>query len=114
MASRFSSKPSARSGGSRGETQRLDAAFVERFPVLYEYLTRDKYEDGKPRQTATISLMIEDGAAKGCLNDRDCSRSVWVTSDSPQSILSALEAALSADVEPDWRYYQGWGKGKKK
>jgi len=114
MSSRFASKPSARSGGQGNVAVRMDGEFSRAHPTLMEFLTRTAYDDGKARQVSTITLMAEEGAWKGCLNDRDCLRSVWVTGDAPGAVLDALEATLSGEAEPDWRYYQAWKGGKKK
>lgn len=82
--------------------QRLDPEFPKSFPALFEYLTSDAWEDGKPRQRATLLLLIEDGSLKGCLNDRALERSLWATGASVGGVLLALERAVQSD-SAEWR-----------
>lgn len=77
------------------------------FPLLREYLCTTRWDDGKPRQTATLLLVTEMGAWKACLNDRACSRSLWVTAESYQGVLRAVEDALGS-ATPGWRPVQKW------
>jgi len=72
------------------------------FPTLWGYLSDLRYEDGSPRQTATLMLLAEQGVVKACLNDRDNDRSVWVSGRGVEEALSVLEAALLAG-RAEWR-----------
>jgi len=47
-------------------------------------------------------VFVEDGCLKGCLNDREAGRSVFMTADSLESLLDDLEAGLSTD-SLQWR-----------
>jgi hypothetical protein len=76
--------------------------FKSRHPALAEYLEVDAWEDGRPRQTSTLLLFLEDGVVKACLNDRDADRALWVSGGSVAGVLESLEAALSGGTG-EWR-----------
>lgn len=75
-------------------------------PVLAEYLTATAFEDGSERPTATLLLFTEDGVWKCCLNDRANARSAWVSGQTPEECVSALEEAVSTG-EVQWRRSKG-------
>lgn len=72
------------------------------WPYLIEYLTLTRYDDGSPRETATLTIFVHDGQLKASLNDRACSRVGFLTVRSLEGLLSDLEAKLQAD-DLDWR-----------
>lgn len=85
-------------------------------PALVEWLTADKWEDdGKPRETSTLTVSVVDGMWKVSLNDRDGQRSTFVTASTLGQALQALENRVAED-ECDWRDWSDKyrGKGKKK
>lgn len=84
--------------------------FPSEYPALWEYLTASRWEDGRPRQTATLMVCVEDGRFKGCVNDRANGRSVWVSAGSFTGLLGAVEAVLQSG-QAEWRRNQ-WSKGK--
>jgi hypothetical protein len=71
-------------------------------PGLWEYLTATRYEDGARRETATLTLFVEEGLIKGCLNDRDKGRVAFVSGRSVDAVLEALEQGLQLGAL-DWR-----------
>lgn len=75
---------------------------VEVGPAIQEWLTGTAYEDGKPRQTATIMLLAEAGRWKAWVHDRDSRRSAWLSSEGLGDLFVALERALASGVA-DWR-----------
>jgi len=79
-----------------------DPETAKRYPTLYEYLTVTKYNDGSPRVTATLLLFVDDGALKGCLNDRDNNRSAFISAPSLLSLLEQLDIGLREDAL-DWK-----------
>jgi len=90
-----------------------DSLLPRRAPLLHLFLTDDKWDDGAPRVAGTILLFAEGGRYKACLNDRDGGRSVFVSGDSVEAILDALEAGL-ADDNLEWRAKApSGGKGRK-
>jgi hypothetical protein len=105
MSSRF--KKRERQNGRGGDTHVLpdDPFLTGTFPVLWEYLTTARFEDGSHRETSTLLVMVEQGRVKACLNDRDAGRSLWASADGLETALRHLEAALG-DEGADWRYYK--------
>lgn len=83
------------------------------YPTLMEFLTEDRWEDGSPRRTATITLFADAGAVKASLNDRHFDRVAFVTSESIAALLVVLEDKLKAS-SLDFRPSQGGGRGKTK
>jgi len=83
-------------------------------PALWEYLTLSSWEDGSPRQTATLSIFWGPNGLQAALNDRDASMVAFVTGDDPTALLASLEHGLQHDAL-DWRQsYQGKGQKRKK
>lgn len=85
--------------------------FAKTYAALTEYLTAATWEDGTARMPSTLLIFAEDGYYKGCLNDRDASRSLWVAGASIPDVLEALEGHLRAGTG-EWRS-SGQFKGKK-
>src|ERR1700729_2085687 len=80
----------------------LGSAFATSHPVLWEYLTSTAYEDGAGRQPASLLVFVESGIVKLCLNDRDLSRTGWVSGPALEEALVSLELKLG-DGSIDWR-----------
>ena len=79
-----------------------DKAFSEMYPSLVGYLSCDRFDDGSPRQTATLLLFFESGGLKVCLNDRHLSRSAFVTAPNFAEVMDTLESGLTNDTL-EWR-----------
>jgi hypothetical protein len=91
-----------------------DALWADLYPRLHEHLVEITYDDGDARQTSTLLLVAEGGRFKGCLNDRDQSRSAWVSAETVNDVLAALELGL-LNGSLDWRAKQAeWKGGKRK
>jgi hypothetical protein len=73
-----------------------DGAFQKQFPILYEMMTGTPSIEGKRRRVCTLTLVCEDGMAKGGLKDRDRDLSLWVSAQSLGEVFTALEEALTA------------------
>jgi len=80
----------------------IDPEAQELFPALMEYLTRAKTDLGHPRKTATLTILVQDGAWKATLNDRETGFQCWVTGGSALEAIRALEAAV-CDPRTVWR-----------
>lgn len=76
--------------------------FAKRYPCLHEWLTLDKWEDGTHREPSTLLLFLDDGRPKGCLNDREGGKVVFVAAWTFTDVLVAMEEGLLADTL-DWR-----------
>lgn len=88
-------------------------AIQENYPALWEYLSVAVWDDGTPRQRATLLLMYEDGLIKACLSDRALERVLWVASDDVLDLLSGMERQL-ADGTAQWRKKPPYNPGKRK
>lgn len=99
-------KPTAGKGKTGQAGSCPDAKLMKAYPTLVEYLVTVKWDDGSARERSTVTLFIEDGSVKLALNDRDLSRSLYVTADSLDEALGALEEALKDD-SADWRAWKG-------
>jgi hypothetical protein len=71
-------------------------------PGLWEYLTAWTYADGSQRVTSTLTVFLEEGMVKVCLNDRDKGRVAFVSGRTVTKTLEALEEGLQ-EGSLDWR-----------
>lgn len=78
-----------------------DEKFKKRYPAIFEHLTLDTLE-GSPRETSTLGVSTELGRWKACLRDRDNGLCLWVSGDTFDGLLGALEGIL-AKGGGDWR-----------
>jgi hypothetical protein len=81
------------------------------YPGIWEHLAMTRYPDGSPRVLSTVTLFVDAGLVKACLNDRDQGLTAWASGVSLRAVLLALEAGLCNDTL-DWRQPQGKGKRK--
>lgn len=101
-------RPEAQAAPTGPDSVFSDSLFRQEYPMLSDYLTEDKWEDGQPRQTSTLMFCIEEGSWRGCLNDRACERSLWRSGACMEDCLAGLENALMGGTS-DWR---SWRKGQ--
>jgi len=94
------------------EAQLSGGSFQAQYPSVWEHLASLHYDDGTPRLPSTLTLFVDAGAVKACLNDRDQGVTGWAAGDSVSTCLMALERALQADTV-DWRAAKA-NKGKKR
>lgn len=84
--------------------------FASRYPAIWEYLTLDRWEDGKPRQTSTLQLFGDRGALKAALKDREAGLICFVSGRTPYEALDVLEGALVGGTA-EWKE-DTWKKKK--
>lgn len=102
--------------GATGGTVGVDLLKEEavRWPHLITYLSDSKWDDGAPRETSTLMLLVEDGCLKACLNDRAMQRSLWVAAGGLVAALDVLEGHLE-EGSGEWRVKKPFGAtGRKK
>ncbi len=104
-------RPTQIPGDEGASNECSDATWVKNFPVIVQYLTDSKWEDGKPRELSTLSINFSTGKANVGLSDHALQQSVYTTADTVQEALKLLEKALVTD-SASWRRWKG-GKGKK-
>lgn len=86
-----------------------DPQLADKYPALHEHLTRSRDDEGKRRQTCSLTVYGHLGGFKAFLNDRDSGGSLGVQSDSFTGLLAALEAELESD-SPSWFWREGGPK----
>jgi hypothetical protein len=79
-----------------------DAELSVKFPTVEGFLCLLQDDEGKPRQTCTFTVVVEDGMFKGGLKDRDHQMSVWRSGETLEKLLEALETCL-AEGTADWK-----------
>lgn len=88
-----------------------DKSFEASFPALWDVMTTNAVK-GKPVKTMSVTVFVEGAEVKACLNDREGEEVAFVSSDTFQGLLDALEGGL-VNGTLDWRASKGYG-GKKK
>jgi len=96
-ARRFGTGPADVGGDGGGVC--VDAG---RFPILHEFLTRSRFDDGSQRAPGSFTLFVDDGSIKVCLNDKAEGAVGFVTFHSFAEVLEGLEAVLREN-RVDWR-----------
>lgn len=71
-------------------------------PTVHEWLTETQWDDGKPRRTTTLMVVVENGRWKCWVHDRDSKRSAWVSADAWEALWEILERGLQAE-DLEWR-----------
>lgn len=79
-----------------------DQQFAKGYPAVWEYLVVSTWPDGKPRERASLLVVVEDGVWKGCINDREHGRSLWRSGETLPKLLEALDEGLRRGAA-DWR-----------
>jgi hypothetical protein len=79
-----------------------DEAMGHDFPAIMLLLTATVDDDGKPRQTATLTIVCEDGLFKGGLRDRDANASLWRSGATLKALFTSLESQLQSGAA-EWR-----------
>lgn len=87
-----------------------DPAFLAAFPAIAEFMTLDKWDDGKPRAPSTLTLFASDGRLKASFNDKALDRVGFLTADTLEELLVELNASLEANTL-DWRRHSGGKAG---
>jgi hypothetical protein len=95
-------KPDLKVNGAKKEPLLNDSDFTAMLPNLCEYLITTQYEDGTTRQTSTLLIFVDEGVLKLCLNDREVGRTCFVTAETFEAALKALDSGLKDDTV-DWR-----------
>lgn len=72
------------------------------YPLVWEFLFLEKWEDGSSRVPGSITLFAEDGLFKACLNDKDGQLVAFTSQRSPEGLFEAVDTGLGAGTL-DWR-----------
>jgi len=79
-----------------------DDALGKQLPMLVEYLTSQRWDDGTARETSTLLIFHDDGMWKGVLNDRALARAGWASGGTLEALLHLFERLLSEE-RLEWR-----------
>lgn len=79
-----------------------DKTFATKFPALWDFLTDCSVVNGKPRLTTAFTFSLDAGLLKMRINDRQRGLYAFVSSESFQGLLDAVEDGLKEDCL-DWR-----------
>lgn len=90
-----------------------DGAFFKKYPALSEFLDLEEWEPGQTRERGTMTLFFEQGAFKAAVNDRDSGLVAFVSKQSFQGLLEAIEKGLQTG-SLDWRAQKGKVQGRAK
>lgn len=85
-----------------GTPAAADKEVGKKYPALHLMLTATQDDEGKLRQTCTMTIVCESGLWKAGLRERDRSMSLWRSSKTLEGVYGALEEALTGG-EADWR-----------
>jgi hypothetical protein len=88
--------------GTAGGSSVRDDVLHGWLPSLHDHLTESSWDDGKPRKTSTLMLLVENGVWKAWLHDRDRKMNAWVSGEGWEGLLEAVERALSLQTL-EWR-----------
>jgi len=83
------------------------------YPVLVEFLTRTRFEDGSTRQTGTCLVLVEGGRLKVCCVDRQDRLVAFTSVESLAGLVSQLEEEL-AGQGLDWRPQRDGAGGRRR
>lgn len=89
-----------------------DERWVKKYPATCAYMADLTWDDGSPRDVATLTLRVEDGRLVLCLNDKEMQQTLYRSGGTIEEGLAALEKALTLGPA-DWRSWGGKGKKKK-
>jgi len=95
-------RPEASGSWENKEVAADDPEFAAALPLLWEHVSCLRWEDGKPRQTSTMTLFVEAGRCKLCLHDREMDRTAWVSAETLRGAAEILERQLRTGAV-EWR-----------
>jgi hypothetical protein len=106
-------KPTPKEDGFMGHDAPCPCKLSERFPCLWRFVADDRWDDGSIRESGTVTLMVDQGWCKAALNDRGQRLVAFVTSDSLEGLLRAVDKGL-VDETLEWRPWREDGGGKRR
>ena len=79
------------------------------YPTMSPYLLDCWWDDGKPRETCTLSIKFLGDTVQLSMNDKEQRRSITTTAETLPDAMEALEKCLATGRAP-WR---PWGKERR-
>lgn len=80
----------------------VDSSFEKQWPYLASWLAEPVWDDGTVRQTGTLTVFVQEGILKACMNDRAMDRSCFISAPTMEALYDAMEAGLENDNH-EWR-----------
>lgn len=75
----------------------VDHSFKSEYPNIHEYISCDKWDDGKFRKTSTLLFFVDEGCMKLCLNDRALEKQAFISARTFTEALTLLDEGLEQD-----------------
>lgn len=91
--------------GKRGRWVYQGDSVIGPYPTIMEYMTDAYWEDGKPRETSSLTINVGGDQVRVSLNDKPGKRSVNTSAVNLVGALEALEAVLATGAPP-WRHWR--------
>jgi len=85
-----------------GPAKLKETMWMKNFPLLWEFLSSDQFEDGSSRRLPTVTIFLGSDGLQACLNDREQGLAAFVTAQTVDGLWIALEKGLKDD-SLDWR-----------
>lgn len=79
-----------------------DPSFQQQFPLLWQHLTQDVWEDGSKRQCSSLLIFAQEGVLKAMLRDYEAGQVLWTAGSGFNGLLHAVEGQLESP-DADWR-----------
>lgn len=71
-------------------------------PNIYEFLTATRWDDGSPRMPGSMSIFVQVGVLKACINDKELKRVAFVEAPTWDELLAQIDMAI-CDDNTVWR-----------
>jgi len=88
-------------GPTTGDALNVDS-FGAAFPALWEFMCLDRWENGKSRVAGSLTLFVEAGMVKCCVNDKDRRMMSFVGASGLVAVLEEVELQLE-ESRLSWR-----------
>lgn len=79
-----------------------DSEFEKKYPMLWAFLTDEKWSSGETRETGSVLIFTQEGQWKAMVKDKDSAHIAFVTKGTFKTLLDALERGL-VEEKLDWR-----------
>lgn len=85
------------------------SAFAKEHPAIWEYLSLDTGKDGGKRDTASLTIFVDEGQLKCCVSDKEAQEVAFWSAETWEELIAGVEADLSVG-EGDWRASKKFSK----
>jgi len=97
-------KPTPRSDAFNGHDTPPPCGLSEKFLHLWRFIADDRWDDGTVRMPGTVTVLVDQGWIKAAVSDKEARATAFVTSDSLEGLLRAIDRGLQEEAL-EWR---GW------